>query len=243
MITKILATCRSLPDAKQNAFFGNTHVLDAYLKPDDILTITSKLAEESKNTDDAENLLKLWLKVVNNKKVDYDRLNRCESIFELAWNVNKPERIDFMRIVREVIKHNRDMSEEYKQIVDKDYAEALKFAYSTVEFTQDYDVSMLIDLFLAVDNKYLMDEDELSRYTALPERIRIFRGLQFKNSKVESISWSLSRNVATWFAKRFSCLENSGGNVYSAYIDKKHVIAYFGGRGEEEVILHPVTIK
>lgn len=53
---------------------------------------------------------------------------------------------------------------------------------------------------------------------------------------VEALSWSLSPEKAEWFATRFSSIK---GRVYSATIRKDDIFAYFGLRGEQEVIVNP----
>lgn len=52
-------------------------------------------------------------------------------------------------------------------------------------------------------------------------------------------SWTISKEIAIWFAYRASFLEgNNPLNIYTAQISRKKIIAYSNGRHEEEVIQH-----
>lgn len=50
------------------------------------------------------------------------------------------------------------------------------------------------------------------------------------------MSWTLSRDVAEWFAERHEYFHQSKQHIYRATITAANVIAYIGGRGEYEIV-------
>jgi len=90
---------------------------------------------------------------------------------------------------------------------------------------------------------HLMDEEEREHLASLPAAITIWRGVRKPPEKRYGISWSLSRERATWFAKRFAA-NGSKPTLYNAVIPKEVVTAYLDGRNEQEVIvLHAGSYK
>lgn len=80
----------------------------------------------------------------------------------------------------------------------------------------------------------MMDEEEQRAFDELPSLITIYRGCMSKNQR--GFSWTLSRDRAVWFAKRF---DRTGPRVVSALIAKRDVLALLLGRGEQEVLCVP----
>lgn len=92
----------------------------------------------------------------------------------------------------------------------------------------------VLQLFKGSTKQYLMSEEEMNIYNQLPDIVTIYRGLPECNSEnIKALSWTLSENIAIWFAERFE----QGGYVYKAKINKKDILAYCNGRNEEEVIV------
>ena len=85
-----------------------------------------------------------------------------------------------------------------------------------------------------------MLEDEYQKWKSFDQTLTVYRGVTSYNEKrVKGLSWTLDEEKAKWFAERFG--EN--GKVYSAEIDKKDVYAYFGSRGESEVVVDPKGLR
>ena len=73
-----------------------------------------------------------------------------------------------------------------------------------------------------------------------PEVVEVYRGITDYNKKyVKALSWTLSKKTAEWFADRFS----SKGIIYKALIPKEHILAYFNGRNEKEIVLDPKYLQ
>ena len=77
----------------------------------------------------------------------------------------------------------------------------------------------------------------------LPEAVRhldsftVYRaGLESLDKAKYSLSWTLSRDVAEWFANRQKFLYGQLGHIYRATISAEKVIAFDNGRNEFEII-------
>lgn len=82
----------------------------------------------------------------------------------------------------------------------------------------------------------LMDKADRKVYTKLPDagEVEIFRGIRGYNPKqVESLSWTLYKEIAYEFARKFG-----EGQVYTAKIKKSDILAYYKKGGQEEVIVN-----
>jgi hypothetical protein len=83
----------------------------------------------------------------------------------------------------------------------------------------------------------MMDANEQSFLKNLPDVLTIYRGCRVHNK--HGYSWSLSKNTARWFAAR------SVGKfpiVQTGKCKKSDVIAFLGGRKEDEIIIQPKNV-
>ena len=124
----------------------------------------------------------------------------------------------------------------HKYMSEQDYAEFLSEMWTYVEFpNNDANISKLefIKLFEKANKDFLMTKDELQYIEQMPEEITIYRGLNGKAS-VKALSWTTDISKAEWFANRFG----GNGEVHSAKVNKRDILAYFTGRGESEVVVN-----
>lgn len=82
----------------------------------------------------------------------------------------------------------------------------------------------------------MMTVEERTHLDGLPSRITVYRGYS-RPGRGDGMSWSLSREVAQRFARRFT--EGTRGKIARREVDKQEVLAYFAGRGEQEIVLSP----
>lgn len=80
--------------------------------------------------------------------------------------------------------------------------------------------------------EYFMDDEEKLALAALPEKVEVFRGYQ-PGKNYNGLSYTLSKERAEWFAKRFA----KDGKVRTRVVKKSAVFAFLSVRGEQEVIL------
>jgi hypothetical protein len=90
--------------------------------------------------------------------------------------------------------------------------------------------SSVVDLFGSVS-----DTDE-----ELSGELTIFRG-RAGDEELPGMSWTLSREKADWFARRFP--QYGEPVVYSATVRAEDALGYFTGRGESEVVVDPETLR
>ena len=78
----------------------------------------------------------------------------------------------------------------------------------------------------------IMNDEELKVYRSLPDKVTIYRGYT-KGLNRNGLSYSLSKEKAEWFARRFYPKK---AGLITLTVDKSSIVAYFNGRNEEEII-------
>ena len=125
----------------------------------------------------------------------------------------------------------------------KDFAECFADAFIEGEsptLGSGLSIDDMVEMFKACGPTKLMDKEEKKVYKALPNMVTIYRGVLTDDEKhLMSLSWTLLPAVAEIFATRMT----GQGKIYTATIEKKHILTYFGGRGEAEVIVDPNYLK
>jgi hypothetical protein len=87
----------------------------------------------------------------------------------------------------------------------------------------------------------VMDEDEREALAAMPDEITVYRGTTNKKG-IRGLSWTLDRDQAVWFARRYTQIKNGNGVLTTGTVQKKDVMAYFTGRNEQEIVALPTKI-
>ncbi|MCH9712598.1 MAG: hypothetical protein K0U20_08260 [Proteobacteria bacterium] len=83
----------------------------------------------------------------------------------------------------------------------------------------------------------LMTESERKALDAMPQELTLYRGYKYDDSS-QWLAWTLDKEKAEWFSERFG----GGGKVARCTLDKRNAIAYFEGRGEQEIVASPLLI-
>lgn len=86
---------------------------------------------------------------------------------------------------------------------------------------------------------FLTDAERLPVELTVPTdgRVEVWRGATYAFRR--GISWTLDRERAAWFARRF----NEGAVVWRATVRREAILAYFNGRSEHEVIVDPARLR
>lgn len=99
--------------------------------------------------------------------------------------------------------------------------------------------------------------DEWSNIKTLPKRltgktVTIYRG-NLGEDEPDGIAWTLSKKTAQFFGDHHmsprakmilgTWREDGVPTVWSAKVDTKDILAYFHGRGEQEVVVDPATLR
>jgi hypothetical protein len=90
--------------------------------------------------------------------------------------------------------------------------------------------------------EFCMEEEEREALAALPDDLTVWRGTAHQRS-IRGLSWTLDRDKAIWFAKRFSMLPRLTPRLVEGFVHKRHVLAYFGGRKEKEIVSMHVDVR
>lgn len=127
----------------------------------------------------------------------------------------------------------------------KDYGEYLAYVWQGSENpNQDANVSIddAIKLFRKADRRYLMTDEEAAYLASLPDRIKVYRGVSVGRADKEGLSWTTNKEKALWFAHRF---DRGGkvGKLLEGEVEKRYVLAYFNGRGEDELVCDTHHVK
>ena len=155
-----------------------------------------------------------------------ENIDEAERPVHIYMGITKPYRLAFLKYAMPYLSRT-------------DFSEYLADAWVICEepnrdpnFTQ----RQLLSLFQKANPQALMNEEEYRQFQALEDTVTIYRGVTAYNAgSAKSLSWTLKRETAEWFAHRFG--EN--GKVYQAQIDKSHIYALFTSRNEAEVIVDP----
>jgi hypothetical protein len=86
-----------------------------------------------------------------------------------------------------------------------------------------------------------MSDEDLRTFDSLPEQIEVWRGTNHKRG-LAGLSWTRDREMAVFFARRF-CSGSRVPLLATGLIEKRDVVAYFGGRGEREIVSMKVSIS
>ena len=124
-----------------------------------------------------------------------------------------------------------------KDMNSKDYWPLLKDTWVDAEFP-GVNKEIWVQLFTRKysDRRKIMTGKERRVFNNLPKNdINIYRGY-YGDEHQDGISWTLSYDKASWFAKRFAG-ESNKPLVAEAVCDKEDILAYFDNRKEEEIII------
>ena len=168
--------------------------------------------------------LKIWQEFMKNK------IEGAENVWEIYAFINKPYGLTFLKFAE-------------PHLSKEEFSKLLADAWVRSENPNDdpnFTKRDLIAMFKRADKQALMTEEDYKRWQDLEKSITVYRGVTPHNEKnIRALSWTLDAEKAEWFAMRFGV----NGKVYQAAIDKKDVYAYFGGRGEAEVIVNPKGLQ
>jgi hypothetical protein len=76
-----------------------------------------------------------------------------------------------------------------------------------------------------------MSKENQEAFDSLPDKVEVYRGTTEKYDN--GLSWTLNEDIAEFFATRFE----EYGEVISKVVDKEDIVAYYGDRDEQEVII------
>ena len=88
----------------------------------------------------------------------------------------------------------------------------------------------------------VMDEKERNLLNAMPDSFQIWRGAGHPLPEA-GLSWTRDRQKAIWFARRHhESTRHKDAHLASGIVKKKHVLGYFTGRNEREIVVLPENV-
>lgn len=119
-----------------------------------------------------------------------ERIKRSNTYTGLAGFISKPYRLTFYE-------HTKCYASK------EDAGECLRYVWQSSEGVNAGDaihLSAIRKWFKELPKENLMESDELEVYNGLPEEVIIYRGVGDKKQKIKALSWTLSKEVAEFFA-------------------------------------------
>lgn len=159
------------------------------------------------------------------------RIKSCKDVHSIFFMFRKSYRLIFFKYTKQYLS-------------EKDFAEMLKFCWTTCESPMnDANVTKkeIVCWFTDANKNFLMSKEEKKIHKSLPQMVEIYRGTRSAAYKL-GVSWTLNRETAEWFAKRFSN-SNDECHLYSYRIDRRDVLCYINERNEQEIIINCNKLK
>lgn len=125
----------------------------------------------------------------------------------------------------------------------EDFAYYLKHSWLDEEDpNQDRTVGLkeVVRYFRQAGKQYLMRADDLACYNSLPDTLTVYRGVSPHRARL-GLSWTADKDMALWFKQRYE--HSQQGELLTADISKKHVLAYINERNERELIVDVFKIQ
>lgn len=154
------------------------------------------------------------------------QIDQAKNAYHIYMMLNKPYALSFLSLAE-------------PHLSQKDFSEILADAWIRSEnpnMDKNFVKKNLVDMFKKADKSILMDGEEKEQFDSFEDTVTIYRGVTSFNAKnIKALSWTTDYQTAEWFAHRFG----EDGTVYQAQIGKEHILAFFNGRNESEVIVDP----
>lgn len=158
----------------------------------------------------------IWFKHIENM------INTSDDLVSIYLLVNKPYRMLWLKLIKVWL--SKEVFSEYLK----------EIWIGTDNPNQDVNVPLteISKFFKYADKSHLMNESEYNYYKAIPQTVKLWRGVATGRTK-DGFSWTNNRETAEWFAKRW----NRGGVIYEITANKDDIFAYF--EGEHEFVIDP----
>lgn len=161
----------------------------------------------------------------------------------------------------DLLKHNEEAYEKVKSLIEDgqkkiavSHATGTGKSYLIAKLFEDFSnekklilvpSTYISDQIQALFEKYNIQNVEVILYQKLikmsdEDTVTIYRGVKVNNYC--GLSWTIDKNVAEWFARRFG---HNGDKCYifTGIINKKDILALFNSRNEKEVVCDYRKIK
>ena len=157
------------------------------------------------------------------------KIDDAKNLFQCIHIINKGNRCDYLNFLH-----------KYEVITDQECADMVYSIWTMQE--RFYECGMAktkLIRFMKIADKEISLPDSIEQLSD-DDMVTIYRGVRVNNYK--GLSWTIDKQRAEWFAKRFG-INGEKGYVFTGLINKKDIIAFFDSRNEEEVVCDYRKIK
>lgn len=156
-------------------------------------------------------------------------IQKTNSFIEILYAIPKQDRFGYL-----------DVLNKEHVIADQECADALHGIWTMQESFYKCGMPKLKMIqLMKIANKCADYQEKLNRLSD-GDTVEIYRGLRVNNYR--GMSWTTDKNIAIWFAKRFSGGKGTGF-VFTGTINKKYILEVFNNRSEKEVVCDYRKIK
>ena len=156
-------------------------------------------------------------------------VQKTNSFIEIIYAIPKQDRFGYL-----------DVLNKEHVITDQECADALHEIWTIQECFYKCGMPKLKMLqLMKIANKSADYQEQLNRLSD-EDTVEIYRGSRVNN--YNGMSWTIDKNIAIWFAKRFSGGKGTGF-VFAGTINKKYILEVFNNRNEKEVVCDYRKIK
>lgn len=178
-------------------------------------------------------------KIKNTAKMDYAKL-KAKRYTESNPQLTKEELSDVL------IEINHQMQAPlFKELFQQDRLSLDAIKNSLIEVytgSEDFDQMFFLPIFQKVkeeDGVLLMTEEDRRLFESLPDKVVIYRGMREDEDIKNKLSFTVSFDMAVFFANRHS-EQSEKGVVVSSVVNKSDILALI--QGEDEVIIAPQNL-
>lgn len=157
------------------------------------------------------------------------KVDDAKNLFRCMYIINKGNRFDYLNFLH-----------KYEVITDQECADMVYSIWTMQERFHECGMAKTkLIRFMKMADKKISLPDDIEQLSD-DDMVTIYRGVRVNNYK--GLSWTIDKQLAEWFAKRFG-VNGEKGYVFTGQIKKKDIIAFFDSRNEEEVVCDYRKIK
>ncbi|MBR5596647.1 MAG: hypothetical protein IKW30_04480 [Lachnospiraceae bacterium] len=157
------------------------------------------------------------------------KIEDAKNLFLCMYIINKGNRFDYLNFLH-----------KYKVITDQECADAVYNIWTTQERFHDCGMTKTkLIKFMKMADKEISLPDNIELLSD-NDMVTIYRGVRINDYK--GLSWTVDKQRAEWFAKRFG-INGENGYVFTGQIKKKDIIAFFDSRNEVEIVCDYRKVK
>ena len=201
--------------------------------------MSKELRDLDRELEESEGHLLEAEKIKNTAKMDYAKL-KAKRYTESKPQLTKEELCDVLMTINHQVQ-----APLFKKLFQQDRLslDAIKnYLIEVYTGSENFDQMFFLPIFQKVkeeDGVLLMTEEDRRLFESLPEKVVIYRGMREDEDIKNKLSFTVSFDMAVFFANRHS-EQSEKGVVVSSVVNKSDILALI--QGEDEVIIAPQNL-